>query len=139
MTAPRARASIFDATLLGRHQVAAAVATGVDFSAMVALVELAHRSPPVATIASAVLGGIVNFTLSRAWAYRDRHEGSVSSQASRYAVVSLGGALLNAGLLAMVLATIDAPYPAARIVAAIAVSVLYTYPLHTRVVFRVGA
>lgn len=138
MTPPRARASLLDASLLGRHQVAAALATATDFCAMIALVELVHRSPPVATVASAVLGGAVNFTLSRAWAYRDRHEGTFSAQASRYAVVSLGGALLNAGLLAMVLATVEAPYPAARVVAAVAVSVLYTYPLHTRVVFRVG-
>lgn len=138
MTPPRARASLLDASLLGRHQVAAALATAVDFLAMIALVELAHRSPPVATVGSAVLGGVVNFGLSRGWAYRERHAGTLSSQASRYAIVSLGGALLNAGLLAMILTTVEAPYPAARVVAAVAVSVLYTYPMHTRVVFRVG-
>jgi putative flippase GtrA len=124
--------------LLGRHQVAAAAATTADFSAMIALVELGHRSPPIATLASAILGGVINFTLSRAWVYRARHEGTIGSQASRYAVVSLGGALLNAGLLAMVLASVQAPYPAARVVTAVAVSVLYTYPMHTRVVFRVA-
>lgn len=139
MTSPRARASLLDASLLGRHQIAAASATAVDFGTMVLLVEWFGRSPPGATVASAILGGIVNFVLSRAWAYRERHDGSLASQASRYAVVSVGGALLNASFLGLVLSVIDAPYAAVRVVVAVVVSVLYTYPLHTRVVFRVGA
>ena len=126
--------SFFDLALLGRHQVAAFAATVVDFTAMIAFVELVGLAPPLATIFSAILGGISNFTLSRGWAYRDRHEGAMPGQAFRYAVVSLGGALLNGALVALFFFV---PYVVARVGASLLVSVLYTYPLHTRFVFRV--
>lgn len=126
--------SFFDLALLGRHQVAAFAATAVDFTAMIAFVELFGVVPPLATILSAMLGGLSNFTLSRVWAYRDRHEGAVHGQAFRYAVVSLGGALLNGALVAIFSFV---PYVLARIGVSLLVSLLYTYPLHTRFVFRV--
>lgn len=123
--------------LLGRHQVAALVGTSADFMAMIALVELGGLAPPGATVLSAIAGGIVNFIVSRSWAFRRKHRGTVVSQAARYAMVSLGGALLNGLFLAAVLAAANMPYVFARVGVAVAVSVLYTYPLHTRVVFRV--
>lgn len=132
-------AALFDPRLLGRHQLAALVATAVDFSVMILLVEVAACAPPVATALSAASGGMANFAASRAWAYRRRHRGAASGQAARYALVSCGGALVNAALLALALAAADVSYVAARAVVAIAVSLLYTYPLHTRFVFRVAA
>lgn len=130
---------LLDPRLLGRHQLTAMSATVADFGVMIALVELAGCAPPLATVVSAVAGGVVNFSVSRAWAFRRQHRGTLSSQALRYGVVSLGGALVNASLLALALAAVAVPYPAARAVVAVLVSVLYTYPLHTRVVFRLPA
>jgi len=132
--------SAINPKLLARHQIAAFLGTAADFLTMIGLVEIVHASPPVATIFSAMAGGVTNFVLSRVWAFRQRHEGSLRSQAIRYAFVSAGGALLNAALLAMILAvTSFIPYPIARAFVAIAVSLLYTYPMHTRIVFRVKA
>lgn len=130
-------AALIDPRLLGRHQIAAFVATAVDFTTMIALVELTPLSPPSATMISASVGGIVNFVVARLWAFHARHDGTLRSQALRYGLVSLGGALVNANALGLVLHAIDVPYPLARIAVSIAVSVLYTYPLHTRFVFRV--
>jgi len=131
---------VLDVRLFGRHQVAAVVATMADFGAMVVLVELTRLSPPSATVLSAVLGGVVNFTLARLWAFRELHRGSVASQATRYGFVSLGGALLNAGLLAIALrlGSDAVPYVLARVGVSILVSFFYTYPMHTRFVFRVA-
>jgi putative flippase GtrA len=134
----RAAAPLVNPKLLARHQIAALLGTGADFLTMIALVEIAHASPPVATIFSAMIGGITNFTLARVWAFRDRHNGSMKSQAIRYAAASLTGALINAALLALFLSiTTLIPYPVARGIVAVAVSILYTYPVHTRFVFRV--
>ncbi|MDB4946086.1 MAG: hypothetical protein JWP97_5620 [Labilithrix sp.] len=128
---------LFDLTLFGKHQTAALLATLVDFGVMIGLVELAHLSPPVATVAGAVVGGISNFAIGRAWAFRDRHTGSLGEQMVRYAGVSFGGALLNAALLGVLLALLPVvPYVAGRVVVSILVSVAYTYPTHTRFVFR---
>jgi putative flippase GtrA len=123
--------------LIIRHQLAAAMGTMADFTTMMALVELVRLSPPVATAFSAALGGLVNFGISRGWAFRRHHRGTLGSQAVRYGVTSLGGATLNAGLLALVLRAIELPYPIARALVAFGVSLFYTYPMHTRVVFRV--
>lgn len=128
-----------DLRLLGRHQVAAFIGTTADFAAMIALVELGRLAPPVATVLSAIAGGVVNFALSRAWTFRARHRGTIAGQAARYAAVSLGGALLNGLVLAAVLAVASVPYVLARGAVAVLVSVLYTFPLHARVVFRVEA
>jgi putative flippase GtrA len=135
---PRAVARLVDVGLLGRHQIAAAIATGADFASMVALVELGRLSPPVATILSAMAGAVVNFTLSRGWAFHTLHTGTVRSQALRYGAVSLGGALVNAGALALLLRSVAVANPLARVAVSIAVGLLYTYPLHKRFVFRVA-
>lgn len=133
-------ATLVNPKLLVRHQLAAFIGTGADFLAMIALVEVAGASPPVATIFSAMTGGFTNFTLSRVWAFRDRTAGSTRSQAVRYALASITGALVNAGLLAILLSiTTIVPYPFARALVAVIVSILYTYPMHTRFVFRVKA
>lgn len=123
--------------LLVRHQIAAGIGTAADFGAMIAFVQLAHLSPPVATLFSAAIGGVVNFFVSRKWAFKETHSGSVGSQAWRYAVASAGGALLNALVLALFLAVVTIPYPFARALVSVLVSLLYTYPVHTRLVFRV--
>jgi putative flippase GtrA len=122
--------------LFGKHQVAALAATGVDFGMMILLVELAHVAPPLATVGGAFCGGVTNFAIGRTWAFRDVHTGSLPGQAARYAAVSIGGALLNGALVALVLSAVAVPYVAARILVAALVSVAYTFPLHTRVVFR---
>jgi putative flippase GtrA len=130
------RAATFDFALLVRHQAAAFAGTVVDFGMMIALVELTGAPPPIATFASALVGGFTNFLVSRMWAFRDLHDGPLHVQAARYTAVSLGGAVLNALVLAIVLYAPFAYLPA-RIAVSIAVSLFYTYPLHTRFVFRV--
>jgi putative flippase GtrA len=125
--------------LFGKHQVAALLATGVDFSTMIVLVEVAHLAPPLATIGGAFCGGVTNFAIGRTWAFRDVHTGSLPGQAARYAAVSFGGALLNGALVALVLSAAALPYVVARLLVAAFVSIAYTFPLHTRVVFRARA
>lgn len=127
---------LLDVRLIGRHQVAALLATGVDFAVMIALVELVHLPPPVATVLAAICGGVASFTLGRTWAFRDVHTGSLAGQASRYAAASLGGALLNGLLLAALLAVVPLPYVLARVAVSALLSLAYTYPVLTRFVFR---
>lgn len=136
MKSPAPRAALLDARLVMRHQIAAFATTVADFTVMVLLVELAMLPPPIATVLSAIFGGAFNFSLSRIWAYRRQHRGGLGSQARRYAATSLGGALLNGILLALVLAAVELPYPIARMLVAFAVSLFYTYPMHARFVFR---
>ena len=91
----RMHAPLLDGGLVARHQIAAVVATGADFSTMVLLVELIGFSAPLAALCSALAGGGVNFAISRTWAFRHRHGGTFGSQALRYAAVSSCGAHFN--------------------------------------------
>jgi putative flippase GtrA len=125
--------------LLGRHQLAAASGTSADFAAMIGLVELAGLAPPTATLLSALVGGAVNFVLSRGWVFRSSHRGTLAAQALRYGLACGGGSLLNAMSLRLALSVTDGvPYVVPRMAMSLLVSVAYSYPMHRWFVFRAG-
>lgn len=126
---PPARAG----AVFARHQVAAVIATGVDFATMIALVELGVVRPPTGAFIGAMTGAAVNFWLGRVWVYRART--SALGQALRYGLVSLGSAGLNAGLEAMFVSWLGVPYVAARIVGSLAVGLGWNYPLQRYFVY----
>jgi putative flippase GtrA len=120
--------------LLGRHQVGAITASAVDFSVMVALVEILRAPPALAAATGAMAGAMTNFVLGRRWVFRARSAAALG-QAGRYAAVSAAGAgwnalgeyvLHDAGLVGYVLA---------RAVVAIAVGLAWSFPLQRRFVF----
>jgi putative flippase GtrA len=122
---------------LGRHQIGAVVATFVDFGTMIFLVELFRLRPDIATAIGAALGGITNFTLGRAWIFRG-HSGHIGWQALRYASVSAAGATLNALGEHLVHDRAHVQYVVARALVAIAVSLLWNYPMQREFVFQEG-
>jgi len=120
---------------LGRHQMGAAIATGVDFATMILLVERAGVSPVVATAVGASVGAVTNFLLGRAWIFR-RHSGHWAAQALRYATVSAASASLNALGEHVVHDVAGMQYVLARVLVSIAVSLLWNFPMQRRFVFR---
>ncbi len=122
---------------LGRHQVGATAATVVDFGAMILLVEVLHIRPEVATAIGATLGGITNFTLGRAWIFRGQ-SGHVAGQAARYAMVSAVGAAMNTAGEDIVHGRAHVQYIVARALVAIAVSLMWNFPMQREFVFQEG-
>jgi putative flippase GtrA len=120
---------------LGRHQVASLVSTVVDFGTMVLLVELLHRSAVVGTMAGATCGALTNFELGRHWTFR-ADKAHVAPQALRYALVSAASAALNALGEYGLHDRLGMQYFAARAVVAVAVSLLWNFPLQRHFVFR---
>lgn len=119
--------------LLGRHQLAAAAATLVDFTMMIATVELGVAGPVIATGIGAASGAFTNFTVSRHWAFTGAASGAADRQAVRYLLVSAGSLALNVvGVFAL---QGRAPYPLARVAVAILVSLVWNFPLHRHFVF----
>ena len=121
---------------LGRHQLASIVATAADFGAMALLVERAHVAAGPATLLSASLGAVVNFSLNRRLTFAGARLAPPWPQALRYATVSLGSAVLNAMGEHVGTRVLAAPYLAVRVVVAVAVSLAWNYPLHRAFVFR---
>jgi phosphatidylglycerophosphate synthase/putative flippase GtrA len=95
-TTPQKRSGL---SLFGFNAAAGAIATAVDFGAVLGMVEALKFSPVVATALGCVLGGVVNYTLNRLITFRSR--GAVAPQVARYTLVSATSAMLNAGGVAL--------------------------------------
>lgn len=124
--------------LVGRHQVASLVTTAIDFSVMVALVQLLGAPAALAAVAGAGVGAVVNFRLGRSWIFDARHE-PVAGQALRYGVVSGASAALNGGGELLVHDVAGVHYVVARCLVAALVSLAWNLPMQRHFVFGAPA
>jgi putative flippase GtrA len=115
-----------------RSALSSAAATASDFALVVLLVWLG-TSPPLATFVGCVLGGVVNFTVNRVWAFGS--DAPTGRQALRYLIVTAGSALFNAALVAAALLIPGAPYVLVWWVVRVVVFAGWNYPLHRDWVF----
>ena len=124
--------------VLGRNSVlrslaSAFFATAIDFLAVLALVQLLGLDPWLATAAGCTVGGVVNFSIGRLWAFHSH--GEVHDQAWRYLLVSASSAVLNAGgVAALTLGFI--PYQLAWLIVRTLVFLGWNFPLHRDYVFN---
>lgn len=124
-------------TTLLRHQAASLAATAADFLLMAVLVKSGRMAPWSAALVGAATGAFINFSLNRRHTFVGASRGRFSPQATRYALVSSGSALLNAAGEHVGTNALGLPYFAVRIVVAACVALGWNYPLHRAVVFRV--
>jgi putative flippase GtrA len=125
---------------LGRHQVASVLSTAVDFGTMVAAVELLRFSAEVGTAFGAACGAFTNFQLGRHFTFSVGARGDhVGLQALRYAGVSAASAGLNVLGEYGLHERLGIQYFWARTVVAVAVSLLWNFPLQRHFVFRAAA
>jgi putative flippase GtrA len=119
---------------LRRSQIASLIATIVDFSCLIFLVEIGHIWYVAATAIAACLGAIVNFILGRRWSFEAEHQ-AVHGQIIRYAVVSGISLALNSVGVYLLTEYMGIYYAISRIITAILVGVLFNFPLHRHFVF----
>ena len=119
-----------------RHHATALLSTGVDYSAMVMLVELAHLQPVVATVVGASCGAVTNFLINRTFTYQAR-EGRVREQAWRFVLVSGASLGLNALGEYTFHNVFGLQYMLARVITSIIVSNGWNYPMLRFFVFSV--
>lgn len=117
---------------LVRSVVTSAIATGIDFVAVLGLVTLG-LSPVLSTLIGCVLGGITNFALNRSWGFVAGNA-HWTVQFGRYVIVSATSALLNAGGVAAIL-LLECDYRIAWWVTRLVVFVAWNYPLQRNFVF----
>lgn len=129
--------------VFGKFQVAALIATALDFFVFYGLTYLFQVDPVKATFIGASCGAVLNFCLSRYWVFLSLYPSSIGSgfksflfQAFKYGLVSFGSALLNSFCVFLALKyTLFSP-GVARPMASLFVSWFYNFPLHRFVVFR---
>lgn len=122
-------------TSFKRSQVAALIATAVDFGSLVFFVEVIKIWYVAATAMGAFLGALTNFTLGRIWSFEAK-EGAISEQALKYFMVSLGSLLLNSAGVWLITEWLHFHYQLSKIVTAIAVGVFFNFPLQRWYVFK---
>lgn len=121
--------------MLGRHQLAAVACTGIDFAVMIGLVRGLDLAPTAAAAIGASCGALSNFALGRTWIFK-RPAGGAPSQALRYALVSAASAGWNALGEHALHDVARIQYIVARVIVAVAVSVLWNFPLQRHFVFQ---
>jgi phosphatidylglycerophosphate synthase/putative flippase GtrA len=122
---------------LGRHQVGSIIASMVDFGTMILCVEAFRLTPVAGTAIGATLGAVTNFCLGRIWIFR-RQSGQAAPQALRYALVSAASAAWNSLGEHLMHDLAHVQYVIARALVALAVSLLWNFPLQRRFVFHEG-
>lgn len=124
----------------GRSQLTSLTATLVDFGLVFGLTELLHVWYVASVAIGAGAGAVVNFLLNRAWAFRHADPNSAWAhalrvQALRYALVSTGSLLLNAGGVWLVTETFQIPYGFSVVGVSLLVGFFFNFPLQRRFVF----
>jgi putative flippase GtrA len=118
-----------------RHQSGSLIASAVDFSTMIAAVRLLELHPAAATALGAAAGAIVNFLLGRYWIFPDGRA-TAGTSAVRYAFVSLISLGLNSAGEYVLVTFARMQYVIARLLVAIAVSVVWNFPMQRSFVYR---
>jgi putative flippase GtrA len=111
-----------------------AVATAVDVSVLVQMVQHG-ASIAGAAFSGAAAGAVMNFAWNKYVAFRDRSPIS-HRQLVRFGFVAVATALLMALAMHLVAVVLGVPYLLAKLLCAIVVFVVWTYPAQRRLVFR---
>lgn len=116
-----------------RTVISAAIATGCDFVTVWLLVDYTAAPPWLATALGCIVGGAINFTINRTWAFASN--GPEVVQAAKYVLVSASSALLNSSGVAVLLLLPGLDYRIAWAIVRGAVFLAWNYPLHRDYVF----
>jgi putative flippase GtrA len=117
-----------------RHHISSLIGTGVDFVAMIGMVELAGASPVTGTVVGAAMGGVTNFWLGRYFTFRS-NANPVSGQFFRYGLVSLMSLALNALGEHLFISQFSSRYVLGRVLVAATVNNAWNYPMQRFFVF----
>jgi putative flippase GtrA len=122
-------------TNLFRHQIAGALAFLIDFVVFVILTDLINLWYVPATAIGALVGAIINFTLSTYWAFSGS-KNSLKNQMFKYVLVSAGSIVLNTLLVYLFTDFLSFDEKLSKLVTAILVGSIYNFLLMRNYVFK---
>jgi putative flippase GtrA len=110
------------------------MATVVDFSVMVTVVEALHVSAVKATVAGAACGAFTNFMMARHFTYRVGQT-AAHTQILRFLFVAASSLALNGTGEYLLHNVLHLQYVVARVIVAVVVSNAWNYPMQRFFVF----
>lgn len=118
-----------------KANVASLVASACDFGFAVLLKEVFGVDAVVASVCGTILGGIVNFTIGRYWAFNAAGK-SITAQGLRYIITWCGNLVLNGLGVYLLVHHADIDYRIAKLVVSLTVAIAYNYPMQKKYVFK---
>lgn len=118
-----------------KAQASSLIATFLDFSTAIVLVNFFEADPFTSSIAGTFLGGVTNFTINRYWVF-DAAENRIGGQALKYFVVWMGNLGLNAGGMYLLLEGTNLNYVFSKALVSLIVGIGYNYFFQKKLVFR---
>jgi len=118
-----------------RYQVAAIIATVVDFLVLILLTEIFNVWYVESTAIGALCGAITNFIICRYWAFANSSN-NLTNQVIKYILVSAGSLLLNTLFVYLLTDFAHINYTISKIITAIVVAIFYNFTLQKYFVFK---
>lgn len=118
-----------------KAQAASVVATIVDYSMTICLVEGLNVWPVSGSAVGAFSGGVTHFLISRNWVFGAQDK-KWSDQMFRYILVWAGNLILNVSCLFLATRYTTINYLMAKVIIALLVAFFYNYVLQKRYVFK---
>lgn len=120
----------------GKSQIAALLATFVDFATVYVLVEFFSFWPVAINPVGNCLGALTSFSLGRYWVFQ-AEVGNITHQGVRYTLVSVASSGVNTLALWGFTSGTQWNYLVCKGLSAVLVGWFFNYPLHRYFVFRV--
>jgi len=118
-----------------KAQASSLIATFLDFSTTIVLVNFFVQDPFNSSIAGTICGGVTNFMINRYWVFEASHD-KMGGQALKYFMVWVGNLVLNAGGMYLILHQTQWNYVVSKAVVALIVGFGYNYVFQKKLVFR---
>ncbi|TXB65910.1 GtrA family protein [Vicingus serpentipes] len=118
-----------------RYQVAAIIATMVDFFVLIILTELFNVWYVASTAIGAFCGALTNFIICRYWAFVNSSN-NLSNQIVKYTLVSAGSLVLNTLFVYLLTDFGGVTYSISKIITAIFIAIFYNFTLQKYYVFK---
>ena len=118
-----------------KANVASLTASICDYLATFIFKHFLHFDGVDASITGTVIGGIINFLISRRWVFND--VGSpVFSQGKKYLLAWTGNLILNALGVYLLIRFAGLFYMTAKVITSLFVAIAYNYPIQKKYVFK---
>ncbi|MES2849214.1 MAG: GtrA family protein [Bacteroidota bacterium] len=118
-----------------KANMASLIATSCDYGLTVVLKEFIKVNEFAAGVSGTVLGGIVNFLISRHWVFKAGDE-QAYSQGKRFFIIWTGNLVLNATGYYILVHYTNIHYVIAKLITSLTVMFAYNYPLQKNYVFK---
>lgn len=118
-----------------RYQVAAIIATMVDFLVLIFLTEIIAIWYVESTAIGALCGAITNFIICRYWAFANSSN-HLTNQIVKYILVSAGSLALNTLFVYLLTDFAKLNYTVSKIITAIVVAIFYNFTFQKYFVFK---